>query len=514
MKNKKGRYTYAILFALYFAVHFLFLKSPVFDTDEEDITLAGKAIARGFVLYREYTSQHMPVSYYVSAVFEFLGAHSIYAQRIMFYIFFSAMWVLIYKIYKKDFNSKALAVYPFIFMCEICSYEYGGAVLSEHLAGIGMVILLLEFLRFRNLKELSWQQMVLICVAVLLTFGTMFVTVFSVAVIVLGVFIKELSDIRNDKTTGRDLKLKERIISLGKLVGITVAPWAVYIVYLALIGNLSLFIYSAYTMNRTIYPKYLGSFSNGILGSVAESFSTGFGSLAGNRNISNIVVIVGFIAFVTYLAYVKKRYVDSVITLMLVVICGGTRGMFAFHGSHSVELLCLTTALFFFEVCYGKLCDRSKAGIIPIMLTTFCIIAVVTPATSFLSYLSGTEERVQKPIVSLIKEITDEDEGIWMCSTDNDLFQECDRVPVYGISLSPWWYEAQHERVLETLGDDPPRICILDVGYTVWGYQSDEYAAEMIQYVHEHYTQLTCAESGTRVYVRNDMIDTIPEQYR
>lgn len=74
-----------------------------------------KAIARGFVLYKEYTSQHMPFSYYVSAVFEFFGAHSIYAQRFMFYLLFALMWVLIYRIYRKDFNSKALAFYPVLF---------------------------------------------------------------------------------------------------------------------------------------------------------------------------------------------------------------------------------------------------------------------------------------------------------------------------------------------------------------------------------------------------------------
>jgi hypothetical protein len=227
----------------------------------------------------------------------------------------------------------------------------------------------------------------------------------------------------------------------------------------------------------------------------------------------NAIIIVGFIGFLAVL-YRKGRLVESVFSLALVIMCG-SRGFFTFHGSHCIELMCLMGSMFFFECCFDYLKDTSKAKMLPLIVTGLCCLVILGPFADCLMYLTRVEVPIEKPIVGLLKEITDEDEGIWICTTDNDLFQQADRAPIYGISLSPWWYEAHEERVFNEIGEEPPRICILDVGYDVWGaYKVDEYGANMINYVREHYTMLSCREAGTRVYVRNDMIDTIPEQYR
>ena len=513
IKDRKLAVTSALLFLFYTLIHLIFLWGPTFDTDEEDITVGGKAIARGFVLYKEYTSQHMPFSYYVSAVFEFFGAHSIYAQRFMFYLLFALMWVIIYRIYRKDFNPKALAFYPVLFTLVTCSYEYGTCILSEHLAGIGFVILFLEYLRFKSFRDLTWQQCVLISVALLFTFGTIFVAAFGVAVIFVAVLVKEITDIVRSKSSHADLHMNKRILNMAKLIGIVLAPWAVYCIYLLASGTFDVFIYSAYTINRTIYPKYLGGFGDGPLWSIASAISVGFAALTDLSVMENAIIIVGFIGFLAVL-YRKGRLVESVFSLALVIMCG-SRGFFTFHGSHCIELMCLMGSMFFFECCFDYLKDTSKAKMLPLIVTGLCCLVILGPFADCLMYLTRVEVPIEKPIVGLLKEITDEDEGIWICTTDNDLFQQADRAPIYGISLSPWWYEAHEERVFNEIGEEPPRICILDVGYDVWGaYKVDEYGANMINYVREHYTMLSCREAGTRVYVRNDMIDTIPEQYR
>ncbi|MCI1769501.1 MAG: hypothetical protein LKM40_04980 [Mageeibacillus sp.] len=47
--NDNGRFKIQtiILFAMFLITHILFLWAPVFAADEEDVTLGGKAIARG-----------------------------------------------------------------------------------------------------------------------------------------------------------------------------------------------------------------------------------------------------------------------------------------------------------------------------------------------------------------------------------------------------------------------------------------------------------------------------------
>lgn len=69
----------------------------VFDTDEGDVFAGGMAIAHGIPLYKEYLSQHMPFSYFVSAVFWVFGADGIFSQRFFFYLFYSSFWLLIVK---------------------------------------------------------------------------------------------------------------------------------------------------------------------------------------------------------------------------------------------------------------------------------------------------------------------------------------------------------------------------------------------------------------------------------
>src|SRR5687767_6441243 len=49
--------------------------------DESDNFLGGYVIARGYVLYRDYFSHHMPLPYYLAAVPSFLGASSVADYR-------------------------------------------------------------------------------------------------------------------------------------------------------------------------------------------------------------------------------------------------------------------------------------------------------------------------------------------------------------------------------------------------------------------------------------------------
>ena len=83
--DKKTLVTVVGLFLLYFVIQLQFLADPWFGTDELDIMMIGKRIAGGELLYKDICSQHMPFSYYISAIFVKLGARSVSEQRIAFY---------------------------------------------------------------------------------------------------------------------------------------------------------------------------------------------------------------------------------------------------------------------------------------------------------------------------------------------------------------------------------------------------------------------------------------------
>ena len=92
--DKKTLVTVVGLFLLYFVIQLQFLADPWFGTDELDIMMIGKRIAGGELLYKDICSQHMPFSYYISAIFVKLGARSVSEQRIAFYLFYTFFWTL------------------------------------------------------------------------------------------------------------------------------------------------------------------------------------------------------------------------------------------------------------------------------------------------------------------------------------------------------------------------------------------------------------------------------------
>ena len=72
-KNTSRLLLYIAVFLLFFIAACRYRNLPWFGTDELDIMVGGKGIASGYRLYNDFISQHMPVSYYISAFFELLG---------------------------------------------------------------------------------------------------------------------------------------------------------------------------------------------------------------------------------------------------------------------------------------------------------------------------------------------------------------------------------------------------------------------------------------------------------
>ena len=142
------------------ALQLKFINDMWFGTDELDIMVLGKAIARGRLLYVDIFSQHMPISYYISALFYKLGAISVTEQRIAFYLFFAIMWASIVFLYQNVIDYRALMIYPIFHCCLIQSYDLGTAILSEHIAGCGAIIIILEFLSFVKTKKINTKSQV------------------------------------------------------------------------------------------------------------------------------------------------------------------------------------------------------------------------------------------------------------------------------------------------------------------------------------------------------------------
>lgn len=492
---------------VYFIMQLSFLNDAWFGTDELDIMVIGRDIVRGLRLYKDAFSQHMPFSYYLSAFFNLLGANTVIQQRIAFYIFFAIMWTVIAYIYSEHMNKYVLFIYPIIHCSLIQTYDLGTQILSEHLAGIGAVILILEYLEFINTRQLKTRSCVMISLAVVLTFGTIFVAIFSVFFIALGVLLIEIKWEMVEKKPIKEWlqTMLKRYIKLFLIVAI---PWILLLIHLIITHTVSEFIYGAYTLNRYIYPKYNGGFGGSILTTLVQPVQVLF------ENIFNILNTQGFsyalcvqiifllcVFFFLYKIYEEK---GILVALTVYVFAGSlaVRGVFNFHATQFMEVGALIIAYVLCIFGYKSKEKFSHIGslkqIILISVTAILVSGYFKGITK-LTMVDFTEPT--NATSEVIKEITEDDESIWSFVFCNDIIMMSDRTAVGATVTTPWTWEGYGETQFADLMENPPRVAYYYDDFEVWGNKQVDYAPDAIEYLKANYTQLEGAEG---VYVRND----------
>lgn len=489
---------YFLIFCLYFVLESKFIHNEWFGTDELDIMVGGKAISNGYKLYEDFLSQHMPFSYYISAIFDSLGATSVSLQRYCFYAFFSLFWTIILYRYKNVVSQKALFIFPLIHMSLITTYSMGTVVLSEHIAGIGCVIFFLEFLSFYENKCLSWDNYIFLSIAVVLTFGTTFIGAFSILIVGIAVFCVEVSWWYEDKKSIRE-KIKEWIHRYLPLFGICVLPWVILVVIYGIEGNLSNFIREAYSINRNIYPQYMLGYGESIVGVLIGITSVLFGWVPqilslDDSNVTTLVYIIVLLVVVLYCAreYQKGKKIIAVFTLLFISSMG-TRSVFNYHSTHMVETMALLCAIYLVE-CLEIERKRSLA----VLSIFFLLVPYWSDMSGFLDLSINEETTVE---ATIIEQIVEPNEAVWQLDFENNTVMLSDRASISNVAAVPWMWKSEKNRVLSKIENKMPRVALFTENQEVWGYEMKDYAPEIIDFMEKNYEQY----KDTSVYIRKDV---------
>ncbi len=510
MKNKKKFYYIGCFFALlgfYVLLQIKYINDEWFATDELDIMVIGKGIAQGQFLYKDAPSQHMPFSYYISAFFYKLGAVSVTEQRIAFYIFIAFFWTLIAFLYSDIMDKKILFLYPIIHCCMIQNYAMGTTILSEHLAGCGAIILLLEFLRFIKKRDLNIKSCIMISISIVLTFGTIFVAIYPVFFIGIGVLALELKWKRENK-----YKIKEWIVPFFKkyikLIIIVSVPWLLLFGYYIVTDTFDDFILGAYKINREVYPKYNGGLGNNIfsaflqpLDQLSSFFVNGF-----QFSTWNYALVLQWIFIICCLIFMVKFFKENgigigCITLMYIFSLG-LRGIFNFHGTACVEVLSFMVSYILISYGYksrGKF-NRLKLSIQSVWIMIFVIIlSGYFQNISHFASLNFSEKKTYQ--TDLIQAITDRDEAIWITTFDNIDSMLADRPVVGAEAATPWMWEGKGKKQFKHFKKSAPRVAIFVEEHECWGHKLTDYAPQVIKFIKKNYTLMP---DTAYVYVRND----------
>ena len=502
-----------LIFLFYMILQMKYVYDVWFDPDELDIYNVAFEMVKGKVLYRDIPSQHMPFTYFFSAIFYVLGAHEAYLQRIYYYILFSGFWTGFVFRHRKYVNKWILVLHPLVYLTLMQMQDFSTQILSENLTIIGVEIFAFEFLRFLNKKDIDLKGCLLMCVGVLFTFGSSFISIFALFFMGLGVLLTEIKWRVESKQPAKEW-WQMMIKRYARLFGIALIPWVIYLIYALATGSFDKFYLEAYLINRLYYPKYNGGIGGGTAGTflmplttfASEILSVRLTKIGGTFLFRWITLFSGC----TYFPYkmAKKHGVIAGAAFFMFTLSCGLRGYFNYHGKVFEALIALFATYVWVEYSYGGKESFEKAHILrkAFLATTVVVVFVnhIYNLNNVFSFLVNSEYNHYQSDTYIIQKLTDEDEAIWQTNMCNALPWASKRVTVGASVNCPWMWEGMGDDDFELIQKEAPRVVIFQLGYESWDNKMSEYAPEAYTYIIENYKYLPTAG---QIWVRKDYYD-------
>ena len=517
---KGDRWIPAAFFVCVLALYLTFLSGFVF-LDELDVFYGGYNIVKSGDLYRFYPSQHMPFTYYISALGALLGARESWQFRVYFYVLLSGLWTGIYLRNRKVFSRPALILMPVLYIVQLWMHSLAQTMLSDHWQGIGLLMILLEMLRYTEEKKISAGMACMISLGIVLSFGTTFLSAYSLLIIFLGVVaMQAVQAVRKERT------LPELLKEDGRLTLICLCPFLILAAWYAASGNLGLAAGSAYDLNVNIYSKYLGGFGTNPGGTFFGTFTNwisyqqkgaSYLNAADWRWALQVFLQTASLA-VLVISLLKDRKIIAAIVFPAAVILTGVRAFDGFHGMPYMAVTCIPMAFcldgglaFFLE-------RRNWKRAVPAAAALACFLALAVPL------MPKGKELLKLPLYTRQPEYPDSNRYVLeilaepgerihtddISESGNTIMRNNLRLEEGSLGASnPWFYEYYGERALEVLKEKQTRIVLYEPDGQIWGYVARDYAPDLTAYIEEHYTSI-----GMNIYIRNEDYPAAVEKLR
>jgi hypothetical protein len=242
--------TTLILGALYIvAVGLLFASGVREFADETDNLLGGVLITRGYRLYVDYFSSHMPLPYYLAALGSALGASQLHEFRLFTNVLLVATTLGITAALRTRLPITVLGIWAtltiFSHVLQFGEMLTAGSVAAFGVVSAGMLFYATPGLRFTTAQAIG------LSAAVFVAIQSSLLTVYPLAVLAamfLGVRVW---------AARKDGDVAQHVRDTLELALIVLAPHALVLLGMALTGTLSEFVYDAYLFNQAYYSQYL-----------------------------------------------------------------------------------------------------------------------------------------------------------------------------------------------------------------------------------------------------------------
>lgn len=480
--------------------------------DEGDNFAGGWLISRGWVLYKDFFSHHMPFPYYYASLLIKLGLNDVSGLRIGMSLTILFFWILILVIFKDKINYKLLCI--LIFLSAIAHPIFWGHIfLADSFFAYSILII---FLYFYSKPQLNFNTKDKIVIASMIYISIMSTLVSAYPIMLLGIYyiIKKLIQFYGEKTN-----IKNKLCEELKFVLMIVTPFLLSLIFFYSAGSLRDFFNQAYLFNKIYYSQFTGTLTNPQFFSLIKAYSeyifyfyiSDYRWLINEKSfvtpwsdtplffegflvISNLAVLVIFL---------KKRNPSLAIFYFLFQGLLRMRGQWV-HGApyyllsfFSISLITTETYEFFaYKLRNRQLTTKIKLGFIPIVFYGF--LAIIFLGVISYAYVSnGSGMGANYAYVSdydrIIQTLTLPNDTIWVAPLQPSLYFTNNRLPAscYTFYL-PW--QAASDKINKELIEDlkvkrPPLIIFYRDG-NIGGYLVKDYGKTVDYYIQQNYYQV------------------------
>lgn len=479
-------------------------------TDENDNLLgAMQMVSQGSVIYQDYFSHHMPLTYFVAAPLMALFGTNLIAVKVMFGLCMGT-WTLIMS---RHLLKKSLALYAafilFIPITQVLAWSH--MLLAETLIAYALTHAMILFAtrdQERSFVKDGLVYAVLGSIPILssLSFAPISVLIYSI----LGIHLI----LHRRKIRWHNL------ITIGAGVGL---PFLLLIIYFVVTRSFSEFMAEAIRFNTSYYSLFTPEAGHGLMESLLTVPQGAFASLYESLSFSGGAVqpfaflfTLSIVLSVCVLLY-KHRYLESAIFSLALGLAGSRMGFsYVFSGPDRARAGIIVAISGLFLVLYAmqlilqvksvnskssessvKFFDLTKITIsATLLLLLFASISHMSK--NAIDYRRGgstilTVEEAGSPsrVINLINRPSD---TYWLGPIDfsSQLITKSRNVSAY--RFYPPWVAACPSCTTELIDDikhGKPRVIVMDTRMSIWGIPVESYANQLITSFDQDYYQVS-----------------------
>jgi len=471
--------------------------------DEFDVMTGSWLISKGWILYKDIFSHHMPFTYYFMAIFHLFGVSSPLGLRYIFVMVVFSYFLFIAFFFGKRIDKTVFGL-ALIMYAMTSLFFSGQMVLADSFFAMSVAIIFLEVYVNPELKFIFTDQ-------IIISVST-FVAITSTQIALYPLIIYYIFYITHRIYSAVKAKqIVKYAIDDAKFFSIVLTPFIIWFIYMMVTDSVGAFISNGLIFNIKYYSKFVNddtpiTLVTNHLKVLPTYVWRIFLNLVSFKNFKEFaynffpsIMKASLIIFVI-VQIKKKNYIFSFLFATFTYFCNMRAERF--HET-PFNIICIMMLSIMIVEYYRKvkIAGLSKYSI-AVLVSLWLIVIVFT--YNFSLFIS-TERKIYETndVIEMIKSATNDGDTIWCAPLSPEIYLITNRLPADGnIFYLPWQSAVpnNNQRIIENLINKQPKIIYFVSSRKIYGYKLMEYGNPIYSYLQKNYFTMP---SNENIYYNN-----------